>query len=163
MKYKVYLSLGSNLGERAENLNKALNLLKEENLRIKKLSSIFETEPVGLKEQPYFLNQVIEIETDLSPTALLKITQNIERIMGRKRERRWGPRIIDIDILWFNGWKVRTCDLILPHPEGEKRRFVLEPLQEIAPDLVYKDGKTVKELLSSLKNQEVVRLYKESG
>ena len=122
-----YLGLGSNLGNRLSYLEKAIEMIKKLPLtQVKKISSIYETEPVGFKPQDYFLNCVVEISTDLSPHELLKKLQEIERLLGRNREKeiRWGPRTID------------TQDLKIPHPQVFKREFVLKPLREIAPHKV---------------------------
>ncbi len=134
-----YLGLGSNLGNRLSYLEKAIEMIKKLPLtQVKKISSIYETEPVGFKPQDYFLNCVVEISTDLSPHELLKKLQEIERLLGRNREKeiRWGPRTIDIDILFYGDLKIDTQDLKIPHPQVFKREFVLKPLREIAPHKV---------------------------
>ena len=134
---KVYLSLGSNLGDRAQNLERALAALERENIRVKRRSSIYETEPRDVVAQPWFLNMVVECEAECFPLQLLAVAQRIEREMGRIRRGTAprGPRLIDIDILLFGTVKMKTERLEVPHPRMLERRFVLEPLVEIAPDL----------------------------
>jgi 2-amino-4-hydroxy-6-hydroxymethyldihydropteridine diphosphokinase len=134
---KIYLSLGSNLGDREQNLERAIAALERENIRVKARSSIYETEPRDVTDQPWFLNMVIECETEYFPLQLLAVLQRIEREMGRVRRGAppRGPRLIDIDILLFGAVKMRTERLEVPHPRMLQRRFVLEPLLEIAPGL----------------------------
>jgi len=157
----AYLSLGSNLGDRGENLAVALKRL-EEKVKIVKVSSIYETEPVGYEDQPWFLNLVCAVETGLSPQALLKLAKAIERKLGRRGTVRFGPRIIDIDILLYDGLTLDSPDLVIPHPRLAERAFVLVPLKEIAPNLVHPSlGLTIEELLERLENPEEVRLYSE--
>jgi 2-amino-4-hydroxy-6-hydroxymethyldihydropteridine diphosphokinase len=134
---KVYLSLGSNLGDRAQNLESAIAALDRENIHITRRSSIYETEPRDVTDQPWFLNMVVECKTEYFPLQLLAILQRVEREMGRVRPgvAPRGPRLIDIDILLFGTVKMKTEKLELPHPRMLERRFVLEPLLEIAPDL----------------------------
>lgn len=148
---KAYISLGSNLGDRAANLDEAVRQLsRTEGIGNLRRSGIRETEPVGRTDQPKFLNCVVEVETTLEPLELLDRCQEIERRLGRTRTRRWGPRTIDLDILLFGDVIVRTDRLTLPHPEMTRRRFVLEPLCELAPDLVLPGGRTVRELLKEV-------------
>jgi 2-amino-4-hydroxy-6-hydroxymethyldihydropteridine diphosphokinase len=129
----VYLSLGSNLGDRESNLKKAVGRLSEHLLHMV-ASSLYETDPVGVTEQPQFLNLVIGGETDLAPRPMLNFVKSIERGIGRRRTFRWGPRIVDIDILILGDDVVNRKDLVIPHPELANRAFVLVPLSEIAPD-----------------------------
>lgn len=150
---RIYLSLGSNLGDTEENIKEALRLLSEQ-VQIIKVSSYYETEPVGYKDQPWFLNIAAEGETALSPSDLLEFTQGIERRMKRVKTIINGPRIIDIDILLYNDDKIETPSLTVPHPRMTERAFVLVPLYEIAPELVI-DGKPITELVSSLKGEEI--------
>ncbi|MEK4496291.1 2-amino-4-hydroxy-6-hydroxymethyldihydropteridine diphosphokinase [Ureibacillus sp. FSL W8-0352] len=129
----VYLSLGTNLGERENNLKSAIDLLQsKEGIRIKKISPIYETVPVGYVEQPSFLNIAIYAQTILSPIELLQTCQLIENDLGRVRNIRWGPRIIDLDILLFNNDNIESENLIIPHPRMFERAFVLVPLLDIA-------------------------------
>jgi len=157
----VLLGLGSNLGNREKNLRNALREISQI-VVIKKRSSIYETTPVGYKEQGLFLNMVISIETDLDPTELVVKLQKIEHKMGRNRSKEifWGPREIDIDILLYKNEIIREKNLKIPHPEMHKRKFVLIPLEEIAPDIIHpKLKKSIKELCEKLKNSEKVTLW----
>lgn len=126
----VFLSLGSNIGEKKKNLNKALFYLEEEKIRIMKKSSFYKTEAIGPK-QDFFLNMAVKVATKKPAQLLLQVTQKIEKKMGRQKTFHWGPRLIDIDILTFNNINVDTLSLTLPHPQMLIRRFVLEPLFEI--------------------------------
>ncbi len=119
------------------------------------VSRLYETAPVGGPEQADYLNQVVEIRTTLTPTELLRSTQGIETELGRERLERWGPRTIDLDILWYDGFKGSDPLLRVPHPRMEERRFVIEPLAELAPDLVLPSGRTVRETLSRVQDQQV--------
>jgi len=142
-----YLSLGSNVGDRRQNLTKAIDMLaKLPNSRLTKISGFYETEPWGGVEQDPFLNNVVEMETALSPEQLLTECQNIENILGRVRTVRWGPRTIDIDILIYGDLKLSGARLTIPHPYLEVREFVLAPLREIAPDLILPSGRPVTEV-----------------
>lgn len=129
--HKVYISLGSNLGDREGNLSSAVNLLKESNVRVKALSSIIETEPYGDVVQDKFLNQVIEVETILYPRELMDLLLGIEHILKRKRDIRWGPRTIDLDILLYDNDIINEENVIIPHYDMHNRYFVLSPLCEI--------------------------------
>lgn len=133
--YCVYLSLGSNLGDRKENLEKALELLSHR-LRVKSISSLYETEPVGNQMQPKFLNIAVKAETTLEPAGLLLLLKGIERKMGRLPGPKNSPRTIDIDIILFDKSIVKTPNLTIPHPRFSERAFVLVPLQEIEPDAI---------------------------
>jgi 2-amino-4-hydroxy-6-hydroxymethyldihydropteridine diphosphokinase len=159
----VYLSLGSNLGDRAPNLALARKHLEAEDVRILRASSIYETAPRDLTAQPWFLNQVIEAETSLFPRQLLHRVLKVERVMGRKRMTPKGPRVIDVDILVFGSSTVSTADLEIPHPRIAERRFVLEPLVELAPDLRHPVTlKSVREMLAKVMDQAVRRYPAES-
>ncbi len=133
----AYIGIGSNLGNRRYHCLKAVELLKQNGLRVSKISSLYETEPWGLKEQPSFINMAVEIETDLMPRKLLDLLRKIEKRMGRKKTQRWGPRTIDLDILLYDDLITRDEDLIIPHPLMHERTFVLVPLSEIASDKVH--------------------------
>jgi len=136
--YTVFLGLGSNLGEREKCLNQAVGHLKK--LRASSLvwaSSVYETDPYGKVDQPKFLNAAVQIETSLEPSELFEEIKKIEATAGRSRNERWGPREIDIDILIYDGLVFESDSVKVPHPEIEKRKFVLVPLREIAPDLVH--------------------------
>jgi len=146
----VFLGLGSNLGDRGENIKKAIEYL-ESKIRIEKVSSIIETEPYGFVDQPKFLNCVLKGTTVLSPFELLEFVLDIENKMGRKRLFKWGPRNIDIDILFYDDCVIDTENLKIPHPELHKRLFVLEPLCEIEKDFVHPVlKKSVYELYTQL-------------
>jgi 2-amino-4-hydroxy-6-hydroxymethyldihydropteridine diphosphokinase len=153
----VYLSLGSNLGDRELMLQSALDRLNAADLRILRVSSVYETEPVGFKEQRFFLNLVAECETDLFPLMLLGRIQKVELLLGRKRTGAPnGPRCIDIDILLYGRVTVHSSRLDIPHPRMHERRFVLGPLVELAPDLRHPTlGRTMRELLASLEGQKI--------
>jgi 2-amino-4-hydroxy-6-hydroxymethyldihydropteridine diphosphokinase len=154
----VYLALGSNLGDRRANLSAARDHLASVDLNIVRASAIYETEPRDLLQQPWFLNQVIEAETSLFPRQLLVRAQKIERDMGRKRIQPKGPRVIDIDILLFGEAVIHTPDLEIPHPRMLERRFVLDPLAELAPDLRHPvTGRSMREALGAVMNQIVRR------
>jgi 2-amino-4-hydroxy-6-hydroxymethyldihydropteridine diphosphokinase len=155
----AYLGLGSNLGDREANLREALERLESAGIRVVRRSSIYETEPRDVPDQPRFLNAAVEVETDLFPLQLLASIQNIEREMGRRRVTPKGPRNIDIDILFYGRSVIATADLQVPHPRITERRFVLEPLAEIAPEFRHPvSGKTAREMLATLEPQGVKRL-----
>lgn len=143
----LYLSLGSNVGDRRKNIERALLEIEEKEVHILTRSSVYETEPQDVTRQPWFLNMVVECETGLLPLQLLQRLQTIERELGRVRTEsvRRGPRIIDIDILLFANIQMQTPALTIPHPRMFDRRFVLEPLLEIAPELRHPE---TRELLS---------------
>jgi len=155
----VYLGLGSNLGNRARNIYGALRRLGSF-VSLREISSLYETEPVGLADQPWFLNLVCRGDTNLRPRELLTVAKRIEREMGRKEGVRFGPRLVDIDLLFYDDLVLRCDDLEIPHPRLHQRGFVLIPLNEIAPGLLHPIlGSTVGELLASTWGPEEVRLY----
>lgn len=134
---KVYLGLGSNKGERLSFLSSALSGIAQlPRTKVAAISSVYETEPVGKKDQPEFLNAVAEVHTELPPTVLLRELKNLERDLGRLERTRWGPREIDIDILYYDDLVFQDELLRVPHNELANRRFVLIPLNEIAPGLI---------------------------
>ncbi len=156
----VYLSLGSNLGERAKNLRAAIAALADAGLRVDKVSSFYETEPVDLREQPWFLNCAVEGKTELPASALLKKLREIETRIGSKKLVAKGPRLIDVDILLYGGETIDTPELQVPHPRMHSRRFVLVPLQEIAPQAVHPSlNMTVKQLLEETPDLSAVRRF----
>jgi 2-amino-4-hydroxy-6-hydroxymethyldihydropteridine diphosphokinase len=155
----VYLGLGSNVGERERNLRDALDLLAEPRLRVLRVSSFYETAPLEVRDQPWFLNAVAEVETDLFPKQLLARIQKIEQQLGRKRVRPKGPRTVDIDILLYGATVIDTEELQVPHPRLAERRFVLEPLAELAPELRHPvTRRTVTEMLHAVAGQAVRRV-----
>ncbi len=144
------------MGEREEHLREALRRLETIEVRVLRKSSVYETEPQDMHDQPWFLNLVVEIETEFFPMQLLAWTQKIERDMGRERLTPKGPRTIDIDILFYGRAVVDTPKLAIPHPRLAQRRFVLEPLGELAPDLRHPvDCKTVREMLTATQGQRL--------
>ena len=161
MKNKVYLSLGSNIGNRQEYIESAIELVgKREGIKILKKSGLYETSPVGYVEQDLFLNAVIKIETDFSERDILKIINKIENELDRKREIRWGPRTIDIDILIFSDKKINETDLIIPHKEMLNRLFVLVPLIEIYDGEYFEKEKIIERIgeLVEVGNQKIEKL-----
>ncbi len=132
----VYLGLGSNLGDRQANIEKAIHLLNEKGIEVLKQSTLIETDPVGGPPQGKFLNAAIEVKTQLSPQELLQQLKTIEKKMGRVKTVHHGPRPIDIDILIYDDVKIETEELTIPHPKIFEREFVLKPLREIAPHLI---------------------------
>ncbi|MFW6438031.1 MAG: 2-amino-4-hydroxy-6-hydroxymethyldihydropteridine diphosphokinase [Armatimonadota bacterium] len=143
----AWLGLGSNVGRRARMLAGALEALAEtEGLELVEASSVYETEPVGVTEQPAFLNMVARFRCRLTPEALLDALQTVERKLKRIRTRRWGPRTIDVDLLLLGDLTIETERLTVPHPEMTKRQFVLVPLAELAPDLPLPGGQTAAEM-----------------
>jgi 2-amino-4-hydroxy-6-hydroxymethyldihydropteridine diphosphokinase len=153
----VYLSLGSNLGDRVANLRRALHLLAGD-VEIDGVSSVWETEPWGLKDQPWFLNIVCRGDTNLSPHQLLTLIKEIERQLGRQPTIRYGPRTIDIDILLYDRRVIRDPELQIPHPRLAARAFVLYPLREIAPAVIHPvTGKSATDMVAELENMEEVR------
>ena len=157
----IYLSLGSNIGDREENLRAAIDELPHVGVGITKVSSFYETEPVDLREQPWFLNCVVEAETHFDPFLLLRALREIETKMGSEKLVAKGPRLMDIDILLYGTETIDTPELQVPHPRMHLRRFVLVPLSEIAPEAVYPGlKKTVKQLLEETPDRSVVRQTK---
>jgi 2-amino-4-hydroxy-6-hydroxymethyldihydropteridine diphosphokinase len=148
--YRVFLGLGSNLGERQVFLQRAVDSLRSvPAIKIIWSSSVYETDPYGKTDQPRFLNAVLEVETSLPPDALFRHTKQIEQQIGRTSSERWGPREIDIDLLLYDGLVFTDGSVTVPHPELPRRKFVLIPLRELAPDLVHPvSGLTVEELAS---------------
>jgi 2-amino-4-hydroxy-6-hydroxymethyldihydropteridine diphosphokinase len=155
----VYLGLGSNIGDRQASLQTALQRLESPDLRICRTSSTYETAAMDYRNQPDFLNCVAEVETELLPLRLLQRVQRVEREMGRVRNIPKGPRNIDIDILLYGNAVIRTAKLEVPHPRMEQRRFVLEPLCELAPDARHPiTRQTIRELLAAAPPERVIKL-----
>jgi 2-amino-4-hydroxy-6-hydroxymethyldihydropteridine diphosphokinase len=147
----AYIGIGSNLGIREKNCKDAISLLMKDGIAIVKLSSMIETEPWGVTDQPKFINMAIKAETGLEPEELLKVLKKTETAMGRSPGTRWGPRVIDLDILFYDDLVIKTADLEVPHPGIKEREFVVRPLAEIAPEKVHPVlQKSLKMLLEEL-------------
>ena len=161
----AYLSIGSNIGNRLEIFQKALQLLDENNeISVEELSSIYETDPVGYTNQACFLNAVLKISTSLQPEELLQICLFIESQLGRKREIRWGPRTLDLDILLYNQENIETESLIVPHPRMQERAFVIIPLMELDPDIKLPNvNAALDDILNQIPDKEGVRLWKQKN
>jgi 2-amino-4-hydroxy-6-hydroxymethyldihydropteridine diphosphokinase len=154
----VYLSLGSNLANRGAMLRTGIEALANAHVRVKKISSFYETEPVDFLDQPWFLNCVVEAETDLSPHELLGTLRRIESSIGSKKEFAKGPRLLDVDILLYGDKSVDSPDLQIPHPRMLQRKFVLAPLAEIAPSIKHPFwGKTAEELFAASTDPSTIR------
>lgn len=151
MKNRVYIGLGSNMGDKAENLARARQMINSvDDTEITKTSSLYKTAPWGKTDQDDFINQVIEIETELTPLELLHQLQNIEIKLGRQRNEQWGPRVIDLDVLLYGEETIEMAELKVPHPYLMQRLFVLMPLQEIEPELIFPDGSKIVEVLNRI-------------
>jgi 2-amino-4-hydroxy-6-hydroxymethyldihydropteridine diphosphokinase len=157
-----YIGIGSNLGDSLKNCKNAVEILSRgKGIELKTVSSFYKTEPVGIENQNYFINAVVEIKTDLSALNLMHEVQNIENDMGRERRVKGGPRIIDLDLLFYGQNVVNDHNLIIPHPEIHKRRFVLEPLCEIAPYFIHPSfGISIRGLNDRLSDNKIVELVK---
>jgi 2-amino-4-hydroxy-6-hydroxymethyldihydropteridine diphosphokinase len=152
----VYLGLGSNIGDREATLQAALDQLHQDEVRVLRLSSVYETEPMDVRDQRWFLNLVAEAQTDLFPMQLLARIEKVEQRLGRRRALAKGPRTIDIDILFYGNFVIRTPRLVIPHERFADRRFVLAPLAELAPDM--RDPlsrRSIRELLGQVSGQAV--------
>ncbi len=157
---KAYLLTGSNLGDRELNLSRARELINEQCGNIESVSSLYETAAWGKTDQPAFLNQALEIRTYLNARQLIRRILKTEKTMGRTREEKYGPRLIDIDILLFNDETHRYPLLQLPHPEMQNRRFALQPLAEIAPGIIHPVlQKSITELLEECRDPLAVKKY----
>jgi 2-amino-4-hydroxy-6-hydroxymethyldihydropteridine diphosphokinase len=159
MRHLVYLSLGSNVGDRESHLRDAIARLEERG-RVISVSSFYETEPVDFTDQAWFLNCAVALETADDPEQFITELLRIEQQMGRRRTQKKGPRVIDIDILLFDDAVIDSTELTVPHPAMHERRFVLEPLAEIAPATVHPVlKKTVRQLLAALPTGQAVRRF----
>jgi 2-amino-4-hydroxy-6-hydroxymethyldihydropteridine diphosphokinase len=160
----IYLSLGSNLGDRAANLDRAIAALPGAGVRVLRRSSLYETEPVDYLAQPWFLNCVVEAETSLMPGQLLHALQGIEHALGSRKLVARGPRIIDLDILFYGASVIHTEEIEIPHPRMAQRLFVLVPLAELAPRLRHPVlCATIAELIAASQDQSTVRLWQPQG
>ena len=160
--HQVYVGIGSNVGDRKDNFLEALNrVTKLPDTKVIKESSLYESEPLGDAKE-WYVNGAIQIETRFKPDVLLLKFKNIERAMGRKKiKKRWGSRIIDLDILLYNGLILKKKNLRIPHPEMHNRKFVLVPLSEIAPQVIHPElGVSISELLINVKDNKKVHLYR---
>jgi 2-amino-4-hydroxy-6-hydroxymethyldihydropteridine diphosphokinase len=157
----AYLSLGSNMGDRAGNIARAIDALRARGVRVTRESSLYETEPVEFREQAWFLNCVVQVETELTPERLMEVLLGIERALGRERRVPKGPRLIDMDILLFDAEVLRSPGLEIPHRRMAERRFVLVPFAEIAHEAQDPvSGKTVGELLGETADRSEVRVWR---
>jgi 2-amino-4-hydroxy-6-hydroxymethyldihydropteridine diphosphokinase len=157
---QAFIGLGSNVGERLQTLQQVVRCLgATAGVQVTKVSSVYETEPIGPADQPWFLNAVAEVATSLSPAALLAHTQAIERALGRVATHRWGPRTIDVDILLYGTRRVNTATLVIPHPELCHRAFVMIPLLELDPRLTLPDGTAIRACLGALTPPQSVRRF----
>jgi len=158
VKHNVYLSLGSNLGDRVKNLRDAVAALCKVGIHVTRISSMYETEPVDYLDQPWFVNIAVEAETELAPAAVLQTLRAIETQMGSKKLVAKGPRLIDMDILLYGNEVIDTPELQVPHPRMHLRRFVLEPLSEIAPTARHPiSGLSVSQVLAQANDKSTVR------
>ncbi len=159
MNHIVYLALGTNLGDRPVNLRAAIKVISPE-IKVIVESKIYETPPWGYESQPAFLNMAVKCETNLEPGSLLKRLKQLEVQLGREQSFHWGPRLIDIDILFYDDLILESESLIIPHPRLQERAFVLVPLADIAPDFIHPVlKKTIKELLAGV-NIDDIHPYK---
>ena len=157
MTHTVYIALGTNLGERLANLRAAITSMLPA-VAVLAESHIYETPPWGYEDQPAFLNMVVKAQTDLEPDGLLKYLKQVEVQLGREKSVRWGPRLIDLDILFYEDLVIDTPPLVIPHPRLQERAFVLVPLADIAPGFTHPVfGRSVKELLAEIDTDGIIR------
>lgn len=162
-RHAAYLSIGANIGDKMGNLRYAVNALRNDDLTsVRLVSPLYRTLPVGYEEQPDFLNAVIAVETERTPRELLGLCANIEDKLGRKRTIRWGPRVIDIDILLYDDIDIEESDLVIPHPRMMERAFVLVPLADVAPGLVLPNGITAEDAANAIDHDGIELVMGES-
>ncbi|WP_299093018.1 2-amino-4-hydroxy-6-hydroxymethyldihydropteridine diphosphokinase [uncultured Metabacillus sp.] len=165
MNVEAYIALGSNMGNREKHLKKAIQTLHfHPSIIVENISSIYETDPIGFTDQDEFLNMVIKINTDLSALELLNVLQDIEKSHNRKREVKWGPRTLDLDILLYNHENIETEQLIVPHPRMHERAFVLIPLSELDKNIRIPSRKeSLSTIIDQLQDKEGVRIWKQKN
>ncbi|EIJ80058.1 2-amino-4-hydroxy-6-hydroxymethyldihydropteridine pyrophosphokinase [Bacillus methanolicus PB1] len=164
MENSAFIALGSNIGDRYAYLKKAvLELDSFEEIKVVRTSSIYETDPVGYEDQNKFLNMVIKVNTSLGPFELLDICLDVEQKFGRKREKKWGPRTIDLDILLYNNENIETEKLKVPHPRMKERAFVMIPFMEIRNSMLPVMKKPFDPFLETIANKEGVRIWKQKN
>ena len=152
----VFIGIGANLGPVRENFARALRSM-EKSVRVVAVSSLYESDPVGPQDQPKFTNAVVKAETELSPFELLGYLKTIEKEIGRKETKRWGPRVIDLDIIFYGDLAISTDSLVIPHPRAHERRFVLEPLLEVEPAAWHPvKNMAVRDICSRLENSQAI-------
>ncbi|MCL6447035.1 MAG: 2-amino-4-hydroxy-6-hydroxymethyldihydropteridine diphosphokinase [Armatimonadetes bacterium] len=155
---RCFLGLGANLGDKEANLKTAISFLeREKNIRVRRVAPFYRTAPWGYTDQDWFINTVVEIETSLSPQQLLSVLLAIEEKMGRVREVRWGPRVIDLDLLLYGNAMLYEPNLIVPHPRMAARAFVLAPLADLDPDLVIPGQGRVADLYKKVREEQDVK------
>ena len=153
----AFIGLGANLGDRVSTLAAAMGQLRrDDRVEVRRQSRFYESAPVGVLDQPWFLNGVVEVATTLAPLDLLRLLQRIERDLGRRPTRRWGERVIDLDLLIYGDQRVDQPELVVPHPELWNRRFVLQPLAELAPELRAPDGRAISEVAAALAAEQAL-------
>mgnify|MGYP005843264945 CR=1 FL=1 len=159
----AYLSLGSNVGDRMLHLRRALGLLASTpGITVLRTARVYETEPVGVRDQPWFLNTVVQVSTRLAPRDLLSVAKGVERRVGRSPTFRWGPREIDVDILLYDDIRLADDQLTLPHPRMHERLFVLLPLRDLCPHWKDERGRGIDQLIEGLRETAEVRPYPEA-
>lgn len=155
---RAFIGVGSNVGRREEQIARAIALLRASpDITVLRQAALYETEPVGIEDQPWFINTAVEVETDLPPLELLRRLKEIERLVGRRERGRWEMREIDLDLLLYGDLVLEGAELALPHPQLDRRRFVLEPLVELAPELIHpRLQKRLRQLLAELEDEKKV-------